>query len=164
MATPKPKTNADVARSMKAQLVRLYTAACDIAFPKDGDTAFRNALQARLTAGVASITPPCLDIAQDALIDCAQTVRLYEASAKLRANDDVTLKYRYSLQREISAYFRLREAVKNAEDADAAEKAAKAMAAADPVLRDKLAAISARCAAANLKTAGATPVGSKAAQ
>jgi hypothetical protein len=107
----KPTTTEDLAHKMRAQLVQLYEAACEIDFPRGSDVAFRDALQARIQLG-------CADLARERagdegqLISIAQDVRLYKASAGIRNPDATALAFRVGIQKTLGAFFRLQAAVK----------------------------------------------------
>jgi hypothetical protein len=109
----KPTTIEDIEHKMRAQLVQLYEAACMIDYPRGSDTAFRDALQARLSQGCAA---PAREHAVDeeALIRAAQNVRLYKASAAIRNPDAAALAFRLALQKTLGVHFRLQEAVRAA--------------------------------------------------
>ncbi|WP_043582602.1 hypothetical protein [Geminisphaera colitermitum] len=107
----KPTTTEDLAHKMRAQLVQLYEAACEIDFPRGSDVAFRDALQARIRLGCADLVHARAGD-QGQLISVAQDVRLYKANAGVRNPDDSTLTFRVELQRTLGKFFDLQAAMK----------------------------------------------------
>jgi hypothetical protein len=110
----KPTTIEDLEHKMRAQLVQLYEAACEIDYPVGSDAGFRAALQARLHLG-------CADLArlhagdQGQLISIAQDVRLYKASTCVRNPDASALAFRIQIQKTLGKFFDLQNAVKTVE-------------------------------------------------
>jgi hypothetical protein len=109
----KPTTETDLRHKLRAQLVQLYEAAAGIEYPRESDTAFRNAVAARIQLGVSDLAKELAASAdEDTLIPRAQDVRLYKASAGVRNPDTAALAFRLALQRNLGAFLRLQQAVK----------------------------------------------------
>lgn len=107
----KPTTETDLRHKLRAQLVQLYEAAAGIEYPRESDAAFRNALAARIRAGVHELAKEHTGTDEDTLIHRAQDTRLYKASASVRNPDAAELAFRIALQRNLGSFLRLQEAM-----------------------------------------------------
>ncbi len=109
----KPTTTEDLEHKMRAQLVQLYEAACQIDYPRGSDAAFRDALQARIQQGCAALARERAGD-EGQLISIAQDVRLYKANAGIRNPDATALKFRIEIQKTLGKFFDLHAAVTEA--------------------------------------------------